>query len=64
MVIKIDFESLSKVVLDELERQGVPDNIRTHPENKPLFSDTMKEHPKMWLAGFMMCLLAIDGKDI
>lgn len=64
MVIKIDFESLIQVILNELERQHPNEAMSALQRTKVLLDEEIKQNPKGWFTALGLGILAIDGKEI
>jgi len=63
MTIQIDFESLIKVMLDELERQHPNEMTSALQGTSVLLKDSIKENPKTYFTALGLGILAVDGQD-
>lgn len=61
--IKIDFESLIQVMLDELERQYPNEVMSALQGTKVLLRENIKQNPKEWFTALGFGILAIDGQE-
>ena len=63
MVIKIDFETLIQVMLNELERQHPNDVMAALQGTADILKESINENPKAWFTALGLGIIAIDGKE-
>lgn len=63
MVIKIDFDALIKVVLNELEKQHPNEVMSALQQTKLLLDEEIKEHPKASFTLLCTGIVLIDGQS-
>ena len=64
MVIKIDFESLIQVMLNELERQHPNEIMSALQGTKVILDEDIKQNPKGWFTDLGFGILMVDGQEI
>ena len=64
MVIKIDFESLIQVMLNELERQHPNEIMSALQGTKVILDEDIKQNPKGWFTALGFGILMVDGQEI
>lgn len=63
MVIKINFEALIKVMINELERQYPNDVMAALQGTEDILKESINENSKAWFTALGLSIIAIDGKD-
>ncbi len=63
MAIKIDFEALIKVMLNELESKHPNEIMNALQISKELLGGSIKNNPKFWFSALGISIIGVDGRD-